>query len=128
MRNVALSMWMALLVCGFLLTPLAHAHSEKPRHGGQVVEAGDLHVELLVKDGQVLVYVSDHGKPLPLSGASGRLVTLGQAGRHDVDLAVRPDAGALSVAVPPSLKAGDKLVVMLNLSGRKPIQARFVMR
>lgn len=116
---------MLLFAFGCPLAALAHV--EKPKHGGQIVEVGDLHVELVLKSGQVTVFVSDHGRPIGLSGGSGRLIVVGKDGRKEVALSVNPQGDALEAKLPPTVKAGDKGVVVISLSGRKPIQARFVM-
>ncbi len=49
-----------------------HGQVEKGKHGGQMVEAGDYHVELVTNDGIVDVYVSDHDdKPVAIAGYKG---------------------------------------------------------
>ena len=55
----------------FLAQP-ASAHDPKPRHGGAIVMASTYHVELVVKDGQVDVYLLGHDdKPVSVAGRKG---------------------------------------------------------
>lgn len=124
-----LQYWRMVVVMLFVLScPItALAHAEKPKHGGRIVEVADLHVEIVIKSGQAMVFVSDHGKPVGLSGASGRLILVGKDGKQEMTLFVNPQASAFEGQIPPSFKAGDKGVVVISLAGRKPIQARFVM-
>jgi hypothetical protein len=107
---------------------LAYAHMEKPLHGGQVADVNDLSLELLVKDKRVMVYVRDHGKPLSVAGASGRLVRVGADGRSDTALHPTADASALTGEFSEDVQKGSKLVISVSMPGRKPLQTRFVLR
>jgi hypothetical protein len=50
-----------------------HAEPVKSLHGGQSLAAGPYHLELVAKDGELLVYVSDHSdKPIPTEGARAK--------------------------------------------------------
>jgi hypothetical protein len=69
------------LVLGILLLGAtqvgAHSakHTEPVRalHGGQSLAAGPYHLELVAKDGELLLYVSDHsGKGIPSDGAKAK--------------------------------------------------------
>ena len=50
-----------------------HAEPVKSLHGGQSLAAGPYHLELVAKDGELLLYVSDHSdKPIPTEGAKAK--------------------------------------------------------
>ncbi|MHC9061106.1 hypothetical protein ACYX34_00250 [Nitrospira sp. CMX1] len=50
-----------------------HAEPVKSFHGGQSLAAGPYHLELVAKDGELLLYVSDHSdKPISTDGAKAK--------------------------------------------------------
>ena len=50
-----------------------HAEPVKSLHGGQSLAAGPYHLELVAKDGEFLLYVSDHSdKPISTEGAKAK--------------------------------------------------------
>ena len=50
-----------------------HAAPVKALHGGQSLAAGPYHLELVAKDGELILYVADHSdKAIPCDGAKGR--------------------------------------------------------
>ena len=50
-----------------------HAEPVKSLHGGQSLAAGPYHLELVAKDGELLLYVSDHSdKPILTDGAKAK--------------------------------------------------------
>jgi hypothetical protein len=56
-----------------LALPAFAAEDHAPKHGGVVVEtkAGDL--ELVAKPELIVIHVSDHGKPMKLTSATGKV-------------------------------------------------------
>ena len=48
----------------------AHAHDRKPMYGGVVAEVKDIHYELVAKPDSIALYVTDHGKPVDMRGAT----------------------------------------------------------
>lgn len=103
-------------------------HDHKPLHGGIVAEASDLDFELLLsRPGQLTLYVRDHGKPLPLNGASARLTLLSGADKREALLA--PVGGErLEAQGDFKLAAGSKVVALVQLPGRKPVNVRFALK
>ena len=105
---------------------LAHAHGVKPQaaHGGEVQDAQGVWVELVIKDGNVVVYVvtEDH-KPIPAAQISGTVTVLVEGKAHKVDLGAGKDnsvQGKLPVA------AVGKVVATVALKvGEKTASARF---
>lgn len=67
-------------LCGLLLmaAPVGahsakHAAPVKALHGGQSLAAGPYHLELVAKDGELMLYVADHSdKAIPCDGAKAR--------------------------------------------------------
>lgn len=102
----------------------AHEDHGKPQHGGVVAEAGMAQFEIVAKDGKVVVYASQHGVPLALAGASGKLSVLEGGRKSEIELKPAGDnrlegrGGAASDA---------RLLISVQLPGQKPLQARAVM-
>lgn len=74
--------------------PLARAHSDeyldtvKTPHGGQMRMSGAYHLELVLKDSEVTVYLSDHGgNAVSAEGASGTALVHSGKDRITVKLA-----------------------------------------
>src|SRR5689334_21959463 len=67
-------------LCGLLLMAVPvgahsakHAAPVKALHGGQSLAAGPYHLELVAKDGELMLYVADHSdKAIPCDGAKAR--------------------------------------------------------
>ena len=84
-----------------------------------------MNYELVAKDGEVALYVSDHGKPVDLSGASAKLTLLSSTQKQDVVLASADSAlrakGAFTVL------PGTKAVVSVQLKAKPASTARFTL-
>lgn len=103
------------------------AGEEQPKHGGQVRETASFDLELVAKDKELTIYVSDHkgravegqeitGSATVLTGKSRETVKLSSAGKG-----VLKGAGAFTVA------DDTKIVLSLTVAG-KTEQARFAPR
>lgn len=96
-------------------------HSAK--HGGIFVETKALDFEIVAKSGVIHVYVADHGKPVKLDGAKGKVTLLNGSEKTEVDLAPAGDRleakGAFKVA------KGTKGVASVTLAGKGATVARF---
>lgn len=95
-----------------------------PQHGGKVVESGHHHVEILVKDGSLEVYINgEDGKPEATADATASAAVLSDGKKHDVALA--SDA-AKTLKGSGDFKAvkGTTVVVTFKMPGHKPEQAR----
>ena len=69
MRSLLLAIAVALASTG------AMAHGDfPPKRGGVVVWAGETTLEFVIGKDRVVVYVDDHGEPVPTRGAEGTLV------------------------------------------------------
>lgn len=96
-------------------------HSAK--HGGIVVETKALDFEVVARPDLIQVYVGDHGKPVKLDGAKGKVTLLNGAEKTDVDLVVAGDKleakGSYKVA------KGTKGIASVTLAGKPAAVARF---
>ena len=111
----------ALLVAA--LPAAAHEVSKGP-HGGQVVEAGPYHVELVVETKAVAVYLSDAAdKPVPAEGFKGVAILTVAGKAQRITLSPMDDhlAGISLVAVPAAVKG----VVQLTAPDGKTAQGRY---
>jgi hypothetical protein len=109
----------------------AHAHTDemlatmKAPHGGQLRMAGPYHLELVVKPGEVKVYVTDHGDTkISTQGARGSVTLLSAKQKAIVKLAPGGDnlmQGKGQFIMGPDMKA----VVTVTLPGQPPQHARF---
>ena len=114
-------------LASILLTALpAAAHEvEKGPNGGRVVEAGAHHVELVVKENEVNVFVTDASdKPISISGFKGvAIFTIsGKAQR----ITLEPKEGThLSGTSPVVLPAEPAGVVQITAPDGKTAQGRF---
>lgn len=119
------SLFSSLLLAAALAAPaaaLAHAEHGHPQYGGIVAEAGEAQLELLAKDGKVAVYVTNHGAPVAVQGGKARLTVLEAGAKRELKLA---PAGDNRLETAAALKPGAKVVAVVELPGRKPLQGRF---
>lgn len=114
-----------LLACATTLPVLA-VEDHTPKHGGVVVEtkAGDL--ELVAKPDLMLIHVSDHGKAMKLTTASGKLTVFNGKEKTEAPLTLAGDRleakGNFKVA------AGTKVLAEVALNGKPAVAARFTLK
>lgn len=117
-----------LLLAGLLAAAVSTAHAHSPakgKNGGQRADAGDYHVEVVVKDKAITVFITDHGdKLIPTKDfkATAILVVGGKAER--ITLAPEGDnklAGTAGV----DLKAPIKGAIQITTGANKTMQAKF---
>ena len=112
--------------------PVAGVDAMKAPTGGQVRDAGPLHLELVVvknskqaADHPVFVYVTDQASQKVSTVGAVASVTL-MSGTHKVSATLQPDGdnrlkGVARYASTPDLKA----IVSVTLAGKPPEQTRF---
>ena len=109
-----------------LAATTAYAHGpSKGTNGGQLVDAGDYHVEMVAKDMSLSVYINDdQDKPIDAKGfkATGIFVVGGKAQRVEL---VPQSANKLSGTSQAALPANPKGVVQITLPNGKTVQAKF---
>ena len=103
----------------------AHAHEGKDQHGGVVSVAKDMDCELVAKDSEVALCISDHGAPVSLAGATARLALL--SGTQKQGVALAPADNALRAKGAFTVAAGTKAVVSVQLKDQPKSFAKFTL-
>lgn len=116
---------LALALSTYGNVALAHAEHGQPQYGGVVAEAGEMQFEVVSKDGLLTVYLSNHGSPVPAAGATGKLTALAGTAKSEFELKA---AGDNRLQGAGNIPAGAKLLITVQWPGKKPLQARAVMR
>ena len=96
-------------------------HSAK--HGGIFVETKALDFEIVAKPDLIQVYVGDHGKPVKLDGAKGKVTLLNGSAKTEVDLA--PAGDKLEAKGSFKVAKGTKGIASVTLAGKSAATARF---
>ncbi len=114
-----------LIASSLLLATVALAHEAIGPNGGRLVDAGNLHVELVPKGRAVDVFVSDaNEKPVSVEGYKGTAVLVIGGKPHRIQLAPAKDnrlSGTAEVDVPSSVKGA----VQMQLPNGSSVQGRF---
>ena len=116
----------ALLLASTIALPAIAAEDHAPKHGGVVAEtkAGDL--ELVAKPELIVIHVSDHGKPMKLSSASGKVTVFNGNDKTEAPLALVGDK--LEAKGSFKLGAGSKVLAEVSLNGKPAVAARFTLK
>jgi len=109
-----------------MAAPAYAADDHKPKHGGVVVEtkAGDL--ELVAKADSVVVYISDHGKPMKLTSGSGKVTVFN--GNEKTEAALVMAGDKLEAKGKFMVTAGTKVLAEVSLNGKPAVAARFSLK
>lgn len=110
-------------------TAKTHAkHHPKPSHGGVVLELGEHHGELVVSEGKLALYLSDHdGHKAPAKGFSATAMILTAQGRHGpLALALSGD-NRLEANTSATIGSGARVVLTLKDPHGHMTQARYQM-
>ncbi|MEO7132653.1 MAG: hypothetical protein ABI024_00385 [Vicinamibacterales bacterium] len=103
-----------------------HGDSHTPKFGGVVVEtkAGDL--ELVAKSDGIQIYPSDHGKPMKLTSAIGKVTVFNGNDKTEAPLALVGDRleakGTFKVA------PGTNVLAEVGINGKAAVSARFTLK
>ena len=115
----------SVITAAALIISSAAAHEVKGPNGGRVVDASPHHIELVVKDKAVSVFVTDaNDKPVQVAGFKGlAILTVGGKAQR---IALSPQdgnriAGTANVTVPPNVRG----VVQVTGPDGKTAQGRF---
>ena len=114
----------ACLALSFLSVNPALAHGDvKPQYGGIVHKVNDVSFELVVQADGAIIYLMDHGKPVPSKGITGKLTVLQGSNKIEADI---KEAGENTLRVlGVKLGKGDKLVAALSNVSGKNMTVRF---
>lgn len=115
-----------LLFASAFALPAFAAEDHVPKHGGVVVEtkAGDL--ELVAKPDLMVLHVSDHGKAMKLTSASGKLTVFNGNEKTEAALALVGDK--LEAKGSFKLAPGTKVLAEVSLNGKPAVSARFALK
>lgn len=117
---------LAVAVFALALAPATYADERTSGpNGGQVKDAGKHHLELVVNENALTVYVTGvKDAKVATKGASGSATVL--TGKITVSVKLEP-AGENALAGSAKFEStpGMKVVVSLTLPGQNPMQARF---
>ena len=110
-----------LLALLLVVSPAAWASD---KHGGHEVEVGKFHIELLVKDKDVTLYVRDAAdKPVDVKTVKATANVL--SGKDKATVQLTPAGDSLKGQAPFSVAKDAKIVVTFSVAGAKSEQARF---
>ncbi|WP_341238103.1 hypothetical protein [uncultured Limnobacter sp.] len=99
-------------------------HSMNPRHGGVVVEASHVQFELVNRPDGVQLFARDHGKPVDMSKAAGKLTVL-LNNKEKLDIALTGQAESLSGKSPVTIDQPYVALAFVKMPSGKNITARF---
>lgn len=121
MKKFSMAVAGAVLLAG---AALAHA-PEKGKNGGQQVDAGNYHVEAVVKGNTINVFVTDHGeKPVSTKGFKGTAVLVVGGKPAKITLAPRGE-NVLTGTAPVELTAPIRGAIQITSSDNETVQAKF---
>jgi hypothetical protein len=102
------------------------AEDHQPKHGGVVVEtkAGDM--ELVAKPELIVIHVSDHGKPMKLTSATGKVTVFNGNDKAEAPLALAGDK--LEAKGSFKVGAGTKILADVAPNGKPAVAARFTLK
>ena len=96
-----------------------------PAHGGQFFEDANHHgIEMVLKDQEILFYMTVDGKPLDMTGAKFKAIIQTEAGTKIYNLI--SEGSTLKAKLDAPLSKGSKVVVTGKDSHGDVLQARFV--
>ena len=115
-----------LLAVSALALPVFAAEDHAPKFGGVVVEtkAGDL--ELVAKPELSVIRVSDNGKPMKLTSATGKVTAFNGKEKIEAPLALVGDK--LEAKGSFQVSAGGKALAEVSLNGNAAVSARFTLK
>lgn len=123
MKNILISTLLAAAVCA---PALAAGDDHKPKFGGVVVETKSGDMEVVAKADQVLVYVSDHGKPMKLTSGSGKVTVFNGNDSKEAPLALAGDKLEAKGAF--KIEKGTKVLAEVSVNGKPSVSARVTIK
>ena len=120
--------WVPMLTLGLAALSFSAAQADgvaKAKHGGVVQKANDITYELVAHADGAAVHIDDHGKPVSVAGASGKLTVL--SGKDKSEAELKP-AGDRLEAKGIKLVPGSKVVASVTTAGKKTVSVRFTVK
>jgi hypothetical protein len=117
---------LTLFIASAFTLPAVAADDHAPKHGGMVVDtkAGDL--ELVARPDSIVIHVSDHGKAMKLTSASGKVTVFNGNEKTEAPLALSGDR--LEAKGNFKVGAGTKVLAEVALNGKPAVSARFTLK
>ncbi len=106
--------------------PAFAAEDHKPKHGGVVVETKVGDMELVAKPELIVIHLSDHGKPMKLTSATGKVTVFNGNDKTEAALALTGDK--LEAKGSFKVGAGTKVLADVALNGKPAVAARFTLK
>jgi hypothetical protein len=103
-----------------------HGDPHAPKYGGVVVETKAADLELVAKPDVITIYPSDHGKPMKVTSASGKLTVFNGNEKTEAPLTLVGDR--LEAKGTFKLAAGTKVLAEVALNGKPAVAARFTLK
>jgi len=120
-KKLSFAMTGVVMIAG---AALAHA-PEKGKHGGQQTDAGNYHVEAVVKGNTIDIYVTDHSEtPVSTKGFKGTAVLIVNGKPVQIALAPRGE-NAMTGTSPVELVAPIRGAVQITNTDAQTMQAKF---
>lgn len=115
------------IAAAMALSAVAYAADDHgPKHGGIFVETKALDFEVVARPDVIQVYVGDHGKPVKLDGARGKVTLLNGSEKTEVDLT--PAGDKLEAKGSFKIGKGTKGIASVTLAGKPAAAARFELK
>lgn len=109
-----------------VLAAPGHAHVE-PAHGGKIVEAASYHVEWLLQNGTLAIYLSDDkGAAVAAKGHTGNLLIVGPDGRKGPFALTAGEANKMTTAGVPGFAPTANAI--LTLTDAKGVSHQFKLK
>lgn len=99
-------------------------HAHKPAHAGVAIQSAGLNLELVAKSDLLTLYVTDHGKPVAVTGGHASATIYSSSGKTEITL--RP-TGENKLTANGDFKTGlgVRVAVVLNLPNKGEIKGNF---
>jgi uncharacterized Zn-binding protein involved in type VI secretion len=116
----------SILIAIAAVLPVQAAEDHAPKHGGVVVETKSGDLELVAKPDLIVIHVSDHGKAMKLTAASGKVTVFNGNDKSEAPLALVGD----KLEAKGSFKAapGAKVLAEVSINGKPAVSARFTLK
>ena len=104
-----------------------HPEPMKALHGGQSLGAGPYHLELVAKDGELLLYVTDHSdKAIPTDGAKAKATIQHGYEKANIQVELEPSGeNTLKGIGTFTINSDTGIIVFLRLPEQEAYAARF---
>lgn len=116
----------SILLAAAAAAPAYAADDHKPQHGGVVVETKAGGMELVARPDLIVIHVNDHGKPMKLTSATGKITVFNGSDQIEAPLTLAGDR--LEAKGSFILGAGTKVLADVALNGKPAVAARFTLK